>query len=571
MQLANTLRVQLRSHINDQVVLALRASLVFTFSLEREADVRGLAILSERTGLSATILTLLTDVLHSQVSNKARASIDPNCLSEDDEMWELEEPARDRLFDWLNSEIKPRFRSMIEACSPKDAAMSDAVDGLVEDEFADSGTWESRLDYQLDRTLCEVRAKQLFDLIAVYPDSVPALQDLRLSLDRTGERLVVSRSLSDSLQTRLLHPGAHTRDIIQIYVHMVRALREVDPSGVVLSRVVSPLRRYLRARKDTIPVIVSSLLGEDPNFTLLKDELEGAEHEDRDGSERPVKRRRGRRSLPTAGAKRKQGMDTDSDSDDPDWNDPEWQPKPVDAGPGYRQSTSRDMIGMLISIFDDRAGFIQALERSMADQLVRVKGYRATREYRNNLILKKRFGERHMGKCDVMLGDVTESRRIDTNVHARPAPPGVVDVLHPLILSRQFWPEMPSGEGGLSTLPPRLAAATETYEQAFKSAKAMRRLAWLHHLGTVDLELNMADGRTVAVECSLLQAAVVELASQHPVISVERIMEDLGVEKRENAAEALAFWSRQGVLKQLAEMPGSYEVVEHMPPAAEDE
>ncbi len=57
-------------------------------------------------------------------------------------------------------------------------------------------------------------------------------------------------------------------------------------------------------------------------------------------------------------------------------------------------STSKDIISMLTSIFDDRSGFIAALEKSMADQLVQVKGYKAMKEYRNNMILKKRFARR---------------------------------------------------------------------------------------------------------------------------------------------------------------------------------
>ncbi len=103
---------------------------------------------------------------------------------------------------------------------------------------------------------------------------------------------------------RLLHPGAHTRDIIQMYVHLVRSLQEMDPSGVVLSRVVSPLRRYLRGRKDTVLVIVASMLGDDPDFTLLKDELERADQEEQDQAEQTEskRRRRPRRSLQTNSA-----------------------------------------------------------------------------------------------------------------------------------------------------------------------------------------------------------------------------------------------------------------------------
>ena len=43
--------------------------------------------------------------------------------------------------------------------------------------------------------------------------------------------------------------GAATTDIIEQYVSTIRALREVDPSGVLLEAVSDPIREYLRCRK----------------------------------------------------------------------------------------------------------------------------------------------------------------------------------------------------------------------------------------------------------------------------------------------------------------------------------
>ncbi|EPQ29602.1 uncharacterized protein PFL1_02821 [Pseudozyma flocculosa PF-1] len=675
---------QLRLHIDDRVLKNVRTFLARAVPLKESpqslADIDRLASSAEALGLSAMLLTLLTGVLHSEVSRKVTSALDGQGADEDDEVWEFEEAARDRLVRWLDSEAKPRFQSILQRCAPKHAASTEAdamdvcdeADRIVEDELSDEGAWERRLDYHLDRTLCSVRASQLFDLIAIYPDSIPALEDLQTSLQQTGDRLLVARALSEALQTRLLHPGAHTRDIIQIYVHMVRALRDVDPSGVVLSRVVSPLRRYLRARRDTIRVIVSSLLGEDPEFTLLKDELEAADAESADEADTSAthRRRRRRQSMPKGSRKRSAtatastgageqangGYSSGSDSSDSDYQDPDWQPKPVDAGREYRLSTSRDMIGMLISIFDDRAGFILALEKSMAEQLVRIRGYRAMREYRNNMILKKRFGDKNMGKCDVMLGDVTESRRVDAGVHQkverqrrnyaelnhegreRERERGtneVLDALHPLVVSRQFWPDLStmaapsattvtattgtgtgtaaaaagvgaeSGSSGakFGKLPRRFAEATQRYGDMFKTSKAMRRLEWLHHLGSVEVQVTMQDGRQCSVECSLLEASVVELAAAAAAntvgvdsassmavvadqqqqqqqqqqeanregveegaaktLSVDFVVQELGVEKRADAVRALRFWCRLGVLRQSEASADCYEVVEH--------
>lgn len=552
--------------------------------------------MAQTLGLMPTVSSSLTHVLHIEIARKVRAALEGIDLQDAEEQLVLEESARPALQQWLAASIKQRFKEIRDAQDSHQPLLekpqSEEVHGS-EEGFADESTWDTRLDYQLDKTLCQARAAQLFDLIAIYPDSVGALQDLRESLQTTEQKLMVADKLDESLRSRLLHPGAHTRDIIQMYVHMVRALRQVDASGVVLSRVVSPLRKYLRGRKDTVPVIVSSMLGDDPNFTLLKDELEQADREEQEDNEPSSsntgkRRRKPRRSLQTRktakkGAshradRNKGAQGSDSDSSDEDWADPEWVPKPVEAGRNYRLSTSKDIISMLISIFDDRSGFISALEKSMADQLIKVKGYKAMEEYRNNMILKKRFGERNMGKCDVMLGDVTDSRRIDTDVHSRMSGGtqlGMASRLHPLIVSRQFWPEFaaPSSASDF-TLPPIFNVAQQQYSRAYSQSKAMRKLHWLNNLGTVEMDVELDSGQSISVECSLLQASTLEVISrieQPKVITLTTVMDSLNLQQERDARDALEFWTSTGLLQPIDGMADTFAIQTSLPADAEEE
>ncbi|SPO22830.1 related to component of the anaphase promoting complex [Ustilago trichophora] len=642
--LLQSLQSRLRSHFNRRAAEALHSHLEqLVVENESDSDLRTTFVVHLHTaGLSGTALTLLTRVMHSEISRKVRAVVDAVDLRPQDNVLPLESAARPVLQEWLDEEVKSRFAAIRDLCLHRDPRLSSDIKApvaeteMVEEEFADQVTWPHRLDYQLDKALCLTRAGQLFDLIAMYPDSSAALDDLRLSLQTADQRLSVASTLSSSLQMRLLHPGAHTRDIIQMYVHLVRALREMDPTGVVLSRVVSPLRRYLRGRKDTVLVIVASMLGDDPDFTLLKDELERADQEEQEQDEHCQRKRRPRRSLQTAAApvgpnskrnkKRRlpisrrgvsraaDASDSDASSEE-DWDDPLWVPKPVEAGSGYRMSTSKDIISMLTSIFDDRSGFIAALEKSMADQLVQVKSYKAMKEYRNNMILKKRFGEKNMGKCDVMLGDVTESRRIDSEVHQRrrkatasiSAVEGMVSRLHPLIVSRQFWPEhttkpgsstsgatasiavgtAPAGAAGSVaefTLPPLFRHAQEEYGKTFSQAKAMRKLHWLNHLGTVELDVELDSGESISVECSLIQASTLEVISRvkgrttitssdptvqvagSNVVTLTDVMEELNLQREKDGRDALEFWVQTGLLKTVPGLADAFTVLSKLPP-----
>ena len=76
----------------------------------------------------------------------------------------------------------------------------------------------------------------------------------------------------------LCSAGAATPDIIAQYVGCIKALREVDPAGILLNAVGRPIKAYLRSRKDTIRCIVASLTeeaeaGESPHAESLAEEL----------------------------------------------------------------------------------------------------------------------------------------------------------------------------------------------------------------------------------------------------------------------------------------------------------
>ena len=237
------------------------------------------------------------------------------------------------------------------------------------------------------------------------------------------------------------------------------------------------------------------------------------------------------------------------------------------------------------------------------------------KEYRNNMILKKRFGEKNMGKCDVMLGDVTESRRIDSEVHQRRrnavqsagAVEGMVSRLHPLIVSRQFWPEHTTKPGaaptfgasaatsgaaaaapvgvGEFTLPLLFHHAQEEYGKTYSQAKAMRRLHWLNHLGSVELDVELDGGDSISVECSLIQASTLEVisrckgrsseaigeaASAHGanLVTLTEVMEELNLQREKDARDALEFWVQVGLLRPMDALADAFVVQSHLPKPA---
>jgi hypothetical protein len=107
--------------------------------------------------------------------------------------------------------------------------------------------------------LARTRSKELFEMIAEYPDCLPSLQELRDTVAVTDNMGFVGKSFRAVLCKRLLHMGASTTQILDFYVSMIKALRVLDPSDLMLTYVAVPIRHYLQRRNDAVRCIVASL------------------------------------------------------------------------------------------------------------------------------------------------------------------------------------------------------------------------------------------------------------------------------------------------------------------------
>lgn len=63
---------------------------------------------------------------------------------------------------------------------------------------------------------------------------------------------MLTKKLQKAMETRLLHPGVSTTDILTAYVATIRSLRVLDPSGLLLETVTQSIHQYLRSREDTV-------------------------------------------------------------------------------------------------------------------------------------------------------------------------------------------------------------------------------------------------------------------------------------------------------------------------------
>jgi anaphase-promoting complex subunit 2 len=110
-------------------------------------------------------------------------------------------------------------------------------------------------------------------LVTEYPDSLPAVKELSLALHGTGRVFYtfLAKEWRNALVKRLIHPGAQTNQIIDVYISTIRVLREMDSSGELLQVVTRPVREYLRGREDTVRCIISSLTDEESGGELYEE------------------------------------------------------------------------------------------------------------------------------------------------------------------------------------------------------------------------------------------------------------------------------------------------------------
>ncbi|OCH91244.1 hypothetical protein OBBRIDRAFT_887137 [Obba rivulosa] len=366
----------------------------------------------------------------------------------------------------------------------------------------------SRFDFHVCKTLSDLRTKEIFDIIVDYPDSLCALQDLKECLQRVDQRTELVQTLRKANKKRLLHPGADTKDILLQYVSIIRCLRIVDPPGVLLYKVADPIRKYLRERPDTIRCIVASLVGDGESGDSLVDENEPIQ---------PL-----------------QQLQVE------DYTDPNWEPEPIDAGPEFRTNKPSDVISTLVSIYDSKDLFVKELQVLLAQRLLSIKDGNFERERRNIEILKIRFGESALQVCEVMLRDMTDSKRIDQHVQSQKSLS-----LHPTIISGHFWPPLQSST---LTMPGQLKELQDEYSKQYTTFKPDKRLRWLPQLGSIKLELTLQD-RTVSADVSLLEAAFIELFSEKDIWTIDELTTRVRSIDRISAAKALATWVDMGVLK----------------------
>ncbi|KAG9006075.1 hypothetical protein FRB90_010080 [Tulasnella sp. 427] len=399
--------------------------------------------------------------------------------------------------EWFTRTIQP----WVEMAYTRTWMKTDAADSRAVVE-----TVSVRYLWQMCEALAQLRISEIFDIIVDYPDSTPALNDLKECMFQTGTRRDLVDTLRALTKKRLLHPGADTKDILTQYVSTIRD------------------------RPDTIRTIVQHLI--EP-----KSELIGEDNEE-------IK------SL----------QDTSVLTDD--YGDFTWMPEPADADAAFRSTRQTDIISTLVSIYDSKDIFVKELQILLGKRLLEIKDQNYDAEIRNLEILKLRFGDVALQGCDVMMKDITDSRRSDTQIHNLRLSQGGLAFQNPLpmhttIISRLFWPPV---QRSSLVMPGQFKKMQEDYAKSFSVTKPDRKIRFMSNVGSISLNLELSDRTVSLTDVTPLQAAIIELFSTKDIWSADDLAKELGGVDAPSVDKALEYWMDHGVLKSVG--PKQYELLE---------
>ncbi|ODQ77360.1 hypothetical protein BABINDRAFT_163617 [Babjeviella inositovora NRRL Y-12698] len=409
---------------------------------------------------------------------------------------EWDEPQLQELDRWIETELYPRINVFPSAGSKSVSWEINEAAGEYDFIAALKGIARDRL--------LDLRITESFDIVVDYPDSCPALEEMKLCLTASDQRASLVNSFIQACNKRLLHSAVNTTDIISFYIALIRGFLVIDPRGVLLDKVARPLRRYLKDRDDTVQKIVHGILDTENELAELAHELK-----------RPTKEK----------------------YDDLDVN---WCPDPIDALPDFKKGKVGDIIGALISLFDSSEVFVAECISLFAIELLGLTDYDVSEVLFRLELLKLRFGENEISALDVMVRDLVESKRVNAAVHSD----GLIGSYYSLtVISHLYWPNIARE----TFKQPALVEQHFTrYRARFETLKQGRTLHPVPMLGTVVLELEFK-GKLVEFTVDPLRASVVALFEKSSRLTLGDIMAELQLEKG-YAVRAVNFWIKSGIL-----------------------
>ena len=446
---------------------------------------------------------LWQEIYREQIMTEVQKIIDAKVSEECSQ--EYLEHKLPEMMEWLDGEILPLTDVLFASAR---ALMKNRVRKLMHLSFA------------------TLRGNELFDIVAEFPDSYPGVVELKETATASNSINEIARRFRAEVECRLLHIGASTSQILDMYISMVRVLRILDNSDLILDYITQPVKKYLHKRKDTVRKIVSSLT--DSKDSELYGELR-------------------------KGGSLEYGADSDDEDGGPG---KDWMPKKRNEELVVsRVPSGQDVLAMLVSIYGSTDLFVAEYRSILAEKLFANVSYYSDAEVATLELLKIRFGEESLHNCEVMLRDLEDSKRVNnaTASHLeknKPQDDEETNTKHEvrvdcLLVSDYYWPPLQTDHFKHHEMAQKYI---DEYENAYAELKKPRKLENAPQLGIVDLDLDFDDGTTRTFSVTPVQATLI----MHLSDSGKMRLSDLSIAcelDEEEIDQKMSYWVAKGVIR----------------------
>eukprot|EP01060_Flectonema_neradi_P002632 TRINITY_DN11671_c1_g1_i1.p1 TRINITY_DN11671_c1_g1~~TRINITY_DN11671_c1_g1_i1.p1 ORF type:complete len:715 (+),score=112.22 TRINITY_DN11671_c1_g1_i1:181-2145(+) len=359
----------------------------------------------------------------------------------------------------------------------------------------------------------KMRANELFSTLVKYPSSEPALLDLRDCLVQDSDLYsYLVESAKDQLQKRLLHPGAGTEDVIQLYIDVMKIVDLLFPGQHrAINSITGSIQSYARQRKDGPAIFILGLINDEQS------QLASVLH-------------------PELREKRAELCDIEVDHI-------------VEDGKGTHKSVRHlDVLKKLVQTFGGRDAVLGLYRSVLAERLLAKDTFEADTDLVALELLKIRFGEAALQNCEVMIKDLAESKRFAAKTAQH-------EKFTTLITSSHYWPRLPTTPGFEPH--PVIAMRQELVGKDYATLKNPRQLAWQPGMGTVTLNISVftkpdrSTKETMEVTAPMIQATLIlYLVEVQPGgLSGDELAAKCGLTKSK-ATSSMTYWTLMSVVRE---------------------
>ena len=303
-----------------------------------------------------------------------------------------------------------------------------------------------------------------------------------------------------------------------MYINLTKVMNILFPTIEVLESISEPIKIELRQRTDTFRCIITSI-AEDKELYQLLDIRQKSIYEHDEFS-----------------------------SDEDEATAEEWKPIPRKAVKSVISALNKksDIVSMLINIYGSQEQFMEDYRLFLTKKLVSNETFNVDSELTDLEMLKKRFGESNVHKCEVMIRDVQGSKRINSAIHEHPFQTNMMTLqnLKCLVVSSFFWPI----ESSTFTLPSHLNELFQEYTVQYTETKPSRKLKFHEQLGSVSLTLEFENGSRTWDNVTPLQASIIsQFNENNDPRSAEALAAELAIDVGTLKKE-ISVWESRGVL-----------------------